>query len=116
MKLTKAQCWIILLICIVPYSQGGIVWDDHILLTEGLWTQGSIIDIWTQHVQGGDVAKQYYRPIPMTIMATIRSAFGLHLFALLIHIGSSFLVRDWIAQETTSTRLQMTCRFSAGQH
>lgn len=83
-------------VCLFPYTQGGLVWDDHILLSEGLWKTESIASIWFQSVQGGEIASQYYRPIPMTIFALVQSITMLHVIALLVHLGSTLLLREWL--------------------
>ena len=89
---------LLLVACVVllPYTWGGLVWDDHILLTEGLWKEGSVSSIWMQSVQGGEIASQYYRPIPMTIFALVQSITMLHTIALLVHVGSTWLLSEWL--------------------
>ena len=54
------------------------MWDDHVLLTDGLWKEDSIVSIWLQSVQGGEIASQYYRPIPMTIFALVQYCDATH--------------------------------------
>ena len=89
---------LLLVACVIlfPYTWGGLVWDDHILLTEGLWKEGSVSSIWMQSVQGGEIASQYYRPIPMTIFALVQSITMLHTIALLLHLGSTWLMSEWL--------------------
>ena len=90
---------VLLAICAVvlyPYTQGGLVWDDHTLLTDGLWQTESVLEIWTQSVQGGEIATQYYRPIPMTIFALVHSITLLHTIALFVHLGSTWLMSEWL--------------------
>ena len=43
---------LLLVACVIlfPYTWGGLVWDDHILLTEGLWKEGSVSSIWMQSI------------------------------------------------------------------
>ena len=87
MKQSKLLLGLIILsgICLFPYTQGGLVWDDHVLLSEGLWNNKSIASIWFQSVQGGEIASQYYRPLPMTLFALVHSVLWLHVIALLVH-------------------------------
>ena len=97
---------------LIPYLWGGLVWDDHLLLSEGLWRMESIGDIWGQSVQGGLIATQYYRPIPMTIMALVPSVFGLHLIIWLVHLGTGLLVYRWIAdafEQETVAKIAAVC-------
>ncbi len=95
---------------LIPYLWGGLVWDDHLLLSDGLWQLESIGDIWGQSVQGGLIATQYYRPIPMTIMALVPSVFGLHLITWLVHLGTGLLVYRWIE---TAFEQQTVARIAA---
>ncbi len=83
-------------IVLLPYTWGELVWDDHILLTEGLWKEGSVSSIWMQSVQGGEIASQYYRPIPMTIFALVQNITILHLISLMVHMGSTCLLSEWL--------------------
>ena len=84
--------------CVVlfPYTWGGLVWDDHVLLTDGLWKEDSIVSIWLQSVQGGEIASQYYRPIPMTIFALVQNIAMLHTIALGVHLASTWLMSEWL--------------------
>ena len=93
--------------CLFPYTQGGLVWDDHILLSEGLWRNESIASIWLQSVQGGEIATQYYRPIPMTIFALVHSVW-LHVITLLVHLGSAWLLCDWLRTRFENTAIIYT--------
>ena len=95
-------------VCLFPYTQGGLVWDDHILLSEGLWINESIANIWLQSVQGGEIATQYYRPIPMTIFALVHSVLWLHVISLLVHMGSACLLCDWLRTRFENTAIIYT--------
>ena len=90
--------WVFVVLALSPYVFGQPVWDDHILLTEGLWQDAALLDIWFHSVQGGEVATQYYRPVSMTVMALIQHPIGLHLFALMMHVGSALLLRSIVKE------------------
>ncbi len=94
---------ILFAVCLWPYSQGGLVWDDHILLTEGVWQFDGVWSIWTQSVQGGEIATQYYRPIPMTLFALVQNVFLLHCLSLAIHLGSTLLLGCWLCRRFEET-------------
>lgn len=98
MKQSKMMFLLLLIssVALLPYTWGGLVWDDHMLLTDGLWKADSIVAIWVQSVQGGEIASQYFRPIPMTIFALVQSITMLHAIALLTHLGSTWLLREWL--------------------
>ena len=83
-------------VLLLPYTWGGLVWDDHILLVEGLWKNDSLSSVWGQSVQGGEIASQYYRPIPMTIFALVQNITALHLISLMVHLGSTWLLSEWL--------------------
>lgn len=85
--------WVLVVLVLTPYVFGQPVWDDHILLTEGLWNDASIWKIWMNPVQGGEVATQYYRPVSMTLMALLPHPILLHFVALMTHVGSALLLR-----------------------
>ncbi len=96
MRVSSVALMLLCLVCLWPYSQGGLVWDDHILLTEGVWQIDSVWSIWTQSVQGGEIATQYYRPIPMTLFALVPKVQLLHWIALITHLGSTLLLGCWL--------------------
>jgi len=95
--------FIAVLCTLFGYTQGGLVWDDHLLLSEGLWQNSSLSDIWFQSVQGGDIAGQYYRPIPMTLLSLFSSVLVLHCISLLLHLGSTWLLGQWLKSEYDNT-------------
>ena len=103
MSRQKTILRLLLMACLVllPYSWGGLVWDDHILLTDGLWKNDSMSAIWMQSVQGGEIASQYYRPIPMTIFALVQNITILHLISLVVHLGSTWLLSEWLRSRFT---------------
>ena len=113
MTQSRVLMWLIVIsvVRLFPYTQGGLVWDDHILLSEGLWKNESIVSIWFQSVQGGEIASQYYRPIPMTIFAMVHSVMWLHVIALLIHLGSAWLLCDWLRTRFENTAIIYTGTF-----
>ena len=94
---TMGLVLIISSVALLGYVWGGLVWDDHMLLTQGLWKSDSIAAIWMQSVQGGKIASQYYRPIPMTIFAIVQSITILHSITLLVHLGSTWLLSQWLS-------------------
>ena len=107
MKQSKIMFLLLLIssIVLLPYTWGGLVWDDHMLLTDGLWKADSIAAIWMQSVQGGEIASQYYRPIPMTIFALVQSITMLHAIALLVHLGSMWLMIEWLRSRFDEPRI-----------
>lgn len=107
MNIRERFIWMLGVLVLMPYIFGQPVWDDHILLTQGLWNNTQLLDVWTNSVQGGAVATQYYRPISMTVMAIIQYPMLLHLFALFTHIGSAFLLRAIVIELGGSSRWSM---------
>ena len=119
--MTRAHWVTIALICICavvlyPYTRGGLVWDDHMLLTDGLWKIESIATIWLQSVQGGTIATQYYRPIPMTIFALVQNITVLHILTLCVHLGSIWLLGEWLRARFDNNVLVNTGMLLFGLH
>ena len=73
----------------VWYTGGTAVWDDHRIIEQGLRDVDFDVvqSIWASPVGGGEVGRQYYRPMAYTIMALVYQFgfVGLHVAAVICH-------------------------------
>jgi len=80
----------------VWYTGGTAVWDDHRIIEQGLRDVDFDVvqSIWASPVGGGEVGRQYYRPMAYTIMALVYQFgfVGLHVAAVICHAISAVLV------------------------
>lgn len=80
-------------VAVLPYLGGGPVWDDRVLLVEGLsqLPLRDLGDLWTSAAWTHGPGSGYYRPTALTVLAILsRQGVGaVHLAALALHVGST---------------------------